>query len=183
MTFAGSVVSSRPGVGCVCGTRPAEPVQLILSPLHPNTGTIFERTVIGRQGWGGKNNCKCSTLATYVCSIPIWLLLIPNNLTCTCTHKFIKPYLPGGWNDFSQFRKEISSTATTCSLEVEPLWVTLFMPLNQIWEKNKEGLDSLKTKGTSHCTALPVLQTSCMDICLKIHKIHVQTLSSPSCTP
>lgn len=58
VTFPGSVVSCRPGVGGFSGTRPAEPEQLIFSPLHPNTQTIFKRTATGRQSCRRKENFR-----------------------------------------------------------------------------------------------------------------------------
>lgn len=47
LTFAGGVVSCRPGVGGLCGPGHAQPVQLVLGPLRPPAHPIIKRAAGG----------------------------------------------------------------------------------------------------------------------------------------
>lgn len=57
-TFSSGVVYCGSGVGGFSRAGPADPVQLVFSPLHPNTQTLLEGTAVCRQSWGCKEKSE-----------------------------------------------------------------------------------------------------------------------------
>lgn len=110
-TFSSRVVCCGSSVGGFSRAGLAGPVQLVFSPLHPNTQTILEGTAVCRQSWGCKEKCEISQTSR------------------ATLFQHLSNYLPGASYDFVQFMKEMSSTATMWSPTVV---LSILIPLNQI---------------------------------------------------